>query len=85
MILSVLTRSAGTDQQGISVGLRATMNRTASLTVPVLMGAIVAATSLATGFFAMGAIIVGIVGIMAIYLVRVLRNEAASEDKGETP
>lgn len=85
MILSVLTRSAGTDQQGISVGLRATMNRTASLTVPVLMGAIVGATSLATGFFAMGAIILGIVGIMAIYLVRVLRNEAASEDKGETP
>jgi MFS family permease len=84
MILSVLTRSAGTEQQGLSVGLRATMNRTASLTVPVVMGAIVGATTLATGFFVMGAIIIGIVGIMAIFLVRLLSNRTAQDDKGET-
>lgn len=84
MILSVLTRSAGTEQQGLSVGLRATMNRTASLSVPVVMGAIVGATTLATGFFVMGAIIVGIVGIMAIYLVRVLRIEGVAADDGDT-
>jgi len=81
MILSVLTRSAGTEQQGISVGLRATMNRTASLTVPVLMGAIVGVTSLATGFFAMGAIIVTIVAIMGVVLVRILRAEQKKEEK----
>jgi MFS family permease len=83
MILSVLTRSAGTDKQGLSVGLRATMNRTASLTVPVAMGAIVGATSLAIGFFVMGAIIVGIVGIMGIVLIRILRNQAAQPEQGE--
>lgn len=83
MILSVLTRSAGTEQQGISVGLRATMNRTASLTVPIAMGAIVGATSLATGFFIMGAIIVGIVGIMGIVLIRILRNQVAEPEQGE--
>jgi MFS family permease len=83
MILSVLTRNAGTERQGLSVGLRATMNRTASLTVPVTMGAIVGATTLATGFFVMGAIIVGIVGIMAIFLVRLLANQAAQPEKGD--
>lgn len=83
MILSVLTRSAGTEQQGISVGLRATMNRTASLTVPIAMGAIVGATSLAIGFFVMGGIIVGIVGIMGIVLIRILRNQTAEPEQGE--
>lgn len=83
MILSVLTRSAGTEQHGISVGLRATMNRTASLTVPIAMGAIVGATSLATGFFVMGGIIVGIVGIMGIVLIRILRNQVAEPQQEE--
>lgn len=83
MILSVLTRNAGTEQQGLSVGLRATMNRTASLTVPVVMGAIVGATTLATGFFVMGAIIIGIVGIMAVFLIRMLANQAAQTKNGD--
>ncbi|MGZ0247454.1 MAG: MFS transporter, partial [Alphaproteobacteria bacterium] len=77
MILSVLTRGAGTDQQGLSVGLRSTMNRTASLTVPVTMGVIVGATTLATGFFVMGAISVAIAGIMALVLIRILKKQAA--------
>ncbi len=83
MILTVLTRGAGTAQQGLSVGLRATMNRTASLAVPVFMGAVVGATSLATGFFVMGAIIVGIVGIMGIVLIRILGNQATPPQQGE--
>ena len=83
MILSILTRGAGTDQQGLSVGLRATMNRTASLAVPVSMGAIVAASSLAAGFFVMGAIIVSIVGIMALVLTRILRNQAGMQAKNK--
>ncbi|MBT6285045.1 MAG: MFS transporter [Rhodospirillaceae bacterium] len=78
MILSVLTRGAGTDQQGLSVGLRSTMNRTASLTVPVAMGAIVGATSLAIGFFIMGTIMVAIAGIMAIVLIGILKRQAAT-------
>ena len=47
------------------------------------MGAIVGATSLATGFFVMGGIIVGIVGIMGIVLIRILRNQAAASEQGE--
>lgn len=78
MILSVLTRGAGNEQQGLSVGLRSTMNRTASLTVPIAMGAIVGATSLATGFFLMGTIMVGIAGIMAIVLIGILKKQAAT-------
>ena len=78
MILSVLTRGARTDQQGLSVGLRSTMNRTASLTVPVAMGAIVGATSLAIGFFIMGTIMVAIAGIMAIVLIGILKRQAAT-------
>ena len=78
MILSVLTLGAGTEKQGLSVGLRSTMNRTASLTVPIVMGAIVGATSLATGFFIMGTIMVGIAGIMAIVLIKILKRQAAT-------
>jgi hypothetical protein len=48
------------------------------------MGAVVGATTLATGFFTMGAIIIGIVGIMTIYLMRVLRNESAILEKRGT-
>ena len=78
MILSVLTLGAGTEKQGLSVGLRSTMNRTASLTVPIVMGAIVGATSLAAGFFIMGTIMVGIAGIMAIVLIKILKRQAAT-------
>ena len=62
---SVLTRGAGTEQQGLSVGLRATMNRTASLTVPIAMGAIVSATTLATGF-SYGSCIIAVTGLMNV-------------------
>ena len=79
MILSVLTRGAGTEQQGLSVGLRATMNRTASLTVPIAMGAIVSATTLATGFFITGGCIIAITGLMGVVLVRVLKNQKDAE------
>ena len=81
MILSVLTRGAGTEQQGLSVGLRATMNRTASLTVPIAMGAIVGATSLSTGFFIMGGVIIGVTAIMGVVLARILRNDKDAEEK----
>ena len=79
MILSVLTRGAGTEQQGLSVGLRATMNRTASLTVPIAMGAIVSATTLATGFFITGSCIIAVTGLMGIVLVRILKNQKDAE------
>ena len=81
MILSVLTRGAGTEQQGLSVGLRATMNRTASLMVPVAMGAIVGATSLSIGFFIIGGTIITVTAIMAGVLLRILKNERTTKEK----
>ncbi len=74
MILSVLTRGAGTEKQGLSVGLRATMNRTASLAVPVAMGAIVGATSLSIGFFITGGTILIVTGLMGIVLLQILKS-----------
>lgn len=74
MILSILTRGVETKRQGLSVGLRATINRTASLSVPVAMGVIVAEYSLADGFFVMGIIILAIVCIMALVLRHILRR-----------
>ena len=82
MILSVLTRGAGTSQQGLSVGLRATMNRTASLIVPVSMGAIVGTTSLSIGFFITGGTITLVTVLMGFVLMRILRNQ--NKAKGET-
>ncbi|PPR09893.1 MAG: hypothetical protein CFH41_02276 [Alphaproteobacteria bacterium MarineAlpha11_Bin1] len=81
MILSVLTRGAGTEQQGLSVGLRATMNRTASLTVPISMGVIVGATSLSTGFFITGGAIIAVTLVMGFVLRWILKIEKTGKDK----
>ena len=69
-----LARGAGTEKQGLSVGLRATMNRTASLAVPVAMGAIVSATSLSIGFFITGGTILIVTGLMGIVLLQILKS-----------
>jgi len=49
--------------------------------VPIAMGAIVGATSLSTGFFIMGGVIIGVTAIMGVVLARILRNDKDAEEK----
>ena len=57
LVHSVLSRVVAVDRLGVSIGLRITINRFSSLTIPVIMGLTVKGWDLAMGFYAMGALI----------------------------
>ena len=54
-IIAILARVVPAGRLGITVGLRITANRFSSLTIPVMMGAVVHGFDIATAFFAVGA------------------------------
>lgn len=58
LIYSEMSRSAPIDKLGASIGLRATANRGSSLTIPVLMGAIVQLHGLHAGFYGIAALVI---------------------------
>lgn len=64
-ILTVLAKAAGPDKQGLSVGLRATINRLSELLVPVAMGLIAESVGIVNGFYVTGAILLLMVGLAA--------------------
>ncbi len=66
LILHVLARSVGPERQGMSVGIRTTVNRSAGFGVPLAMGAMIGVTSMLGAFLALGAVIVASVGIIAV-------------------
>ena len=70
LILFVLARSVGPEQQGMSVGIRTSVNRCAGFGVPLAMGAMIAATSMLGAFLALGAALVASVGVIAVEGVR---------------
>ena len=69
-LLSLLSKAVSRDQQGLSVGLRTTVNRVSSLVVPLLMGAVVELSGLTSSFLLIGAILLIIVVWMALYVWR---------------
>ena len=69
LMLYVLARSANAERQGISVGIRTTVNRLAGFIIPVAMGAAVDGFGLQTGFFVFGAVILSALGFTAIRLM----------------
>lgn len=52
--LSIMSRAAGPTAQGMSVGLRSTMNRLAALVVPIFMGLAVDAAGIENSFYITG-------------------------------
>lgn len=73
VMISMLARAAGPGHQGKAVGLRATANRFASSTVPVLMGAVVEVVGLRAGFFVFGA-------LLLLLLLPILRHVARTPE-----
>jgi predicted MFS family arabinose efflux permease len=57
LMISMLSRAAGRGNQGKAVGLRATANRIAASSIPVLMGAVIEVVGLRQGFFVFGGIL----------------------------
>lgn len=66
LILHVLARSIGPEQQGMSIGVRTTVNRSAGFGVPLAMGAMIGATSMLGAFLSLGGVIVASVVIIAV-------------------
>ena len=63
LVISILSRAAGPDKQGMSVGLRTTANRVASLVIPLVMGFLADLYDIANSFFVVGA------GLLVLTLV----------------
>ena len=66
LILHVLARSVGPEQQGMSVGIRTSVNRSAGFGVPLAMGALIGVTSMLGAFLALGGALVASVGVIAV-------------------
>ncbi|MDB5727572.1 MAG: hypothetical protein JWR25_579 [Noviherbaspirillum sp.] len=57
LLLSILSNAADDKEQGLSVGLRTTANRAASIVIPVVMGFVIELTGIRLGFFVIGAML----------------------------
>ncbi len=69
-LLSLLSNAVDPHLQGMSVGLRTTVNRVASLVVPVIMGGIAEIWDIATSFFVVGGLLMMIVAAAAYFIWR---------------
>jgi len=69
-VLSILSQAAGPSRQGMSVGLRSTANRLASLVVPVGMGIAADVLDMRGAFLVAGAVLLAAVVAMAVLVVR---------------
>ena len=58
VMFSILSRAVGADEQGMSIGLRTTANRLATMIVPVIMGAIADTIGLEESFIIVGGFLV---------------------------
>lgn len=65
LLLSILSDATSARDQGISVGLRTTANRLASIVVPVVMGFVIEVTGIEYGFYVIGVALLGTLGIAA--------------------
>jgi fucose permease len=69
-LLSLLSNAVDPHVQGMSVGLRTTINRVASLVVPVVMGGIAEVWNIETSFFIVGSVLLMIVAGTAYFIWR---------------
>ena len=65
LTLYVLARAVGSDRQGMSIGVRTTVNRLAGLLVPIVLGAAIEWIGLRAGFYAFAACVLGALGLTA--------------------
>lgn len=69
-LLSLLSNAVDPHVQGMSVGLRTTINRVASLVVPVVMGGIAEIWDIETSFYVVGSVLMIVVAATAFFVWR---------------
>lgn len=70
VMFAVLSRAVSRKEQGMSIGLRTTSNRLATIMVPTIMGYIVEWTSIEDSFWIMGVLLIGACGIISLIIRR---------------
>jgi MFS family permease len=80
LVITLVLRGAGPENQGKAVGLRGTANRVASILSPLAMGAIAEAVGLEWSFDVVGALASAVMIATAIYLWRRPEVARAGED-----
>ncbi|HEY4136332.1 MAG TPA: MFS transporter [Alphaproteobacteria bacterium] len=69
-LLSLLSNAVSPQQQGMSVGLRTTVNRVSSLVVPLIMGASIELVGTRASFLLVGVVLMLAVFLTALYVWR---------------
>jgi MFS family permease len=80
LVITLVLRGAGAENQGKAIGLRGTANRIASILSPLAMGAIAEAVGLEHAFYVVGALVSVVMLGIAIYLWRNPHVSKAGED-----
>jgi predicted MFS family arabinose efflux permease len=80
LVITLVLRSAGRENQGKAIGLRGTANRIASIVSPLAMGALAEAAGLEASFYLVGAVVSTVMAGIAIYLWRRPDVARAGED-----
>jgi MFS family permease len=80
LVITLVLRGAGRENQGKAIGLRGTANRIASIASPLAMGALAEALGLELAFYVVGAAVSAVMTGIAIYLWRRPDVAQAGED-----
>ena len=80
LVITLVLRGAGRENQGKAIGLRGTANRIASITSPLAMGALAEGLGLELAFYVVGAAVSVVMAGIAIYLWRRPDVAQAGED-----
>jgi MFS family permease len=71
VMFAILSRAVSPRDQGMSIGLRTTVNRLASMMVPTIMGFVVEATSIEMSFVIMGGVLIVLCGVVGLVIRRI--------------
>jgi MFS family permease len=80
LVITLVLRGAGRENQGKAIGLRGTANRISSILSPLAMGVIAQAFGLELSFYVVGALVSLVMVGIAIYLWRRPDIATAGED-----
>jgi sugar phosphate permease len=80
LVITLVLRGAGKQNQGKAIGLRGTANRIASILSPLAMGVIAEALGLELSFYVVGIAVSIVMAAIAVYLWRRPDVARAGED-----
>lgn len=71
VMFAILSRAVSKREQGLSIGLRTTANRLATMMIPPIMGFIVEFSSIEMSFVIMGGLLIALCGVVGLIIRRI--------------